>query len=234
MISIRPSRAAIMFTAIVVLTAVVLVAMIRTEKPSPTPSDLQVAVGSSHEGFEWVQALVQETGFDPPLTPVQKERLAQQCVSILSTYMAGSSEDYLELMNSWGGELRESYGPELVHNRWTQATHSFPWVEVEQGRWTIGRPERNPETGAINHNNTIFDGPMAIQSSLFDFDDDKRRLFQADANALISVEGPVRSLDGSRTLVKMYLLWSPNLERWLPSTMVYKGHKGDGLPRVVF
>lgn len=222
---------------LIVVATVAVLLLNRSESGEQAPGDTRASLASAESEasseFRWVRDLAMESVFDPPLTLVQQETLAEQCESIMSVYMNGDADDYLAMIDSWGGWLRESYEVEDIQRRWTQATHKFPWAEIERKKWAVGRTERAPEDGAIDHTNEEFDGLTAIQSSLFDFGDDRKALNQ-DYNALVSFQGTARSADGSRTYVHMLFLWSPSLGRWLPATLVNQAQEGDSLPRVVF
>lgn len=183
--------------------------------------------------YGWVGELAMKAEFDPPLTPSQQSLLAKQSESLIDSYMDGDASDYIALMTSWGGWLREPYEEADLQKRWTQASHKFPWIGIERERWVIQRPPRNPETGGIDLTDDEFDGISAIQTSLFDFGDDLKAL-NTNPDVPIMIYGPVRSADGSRSSVMILMIWSPSLGKWLPSTLINQAQGEDSLPKVIF
>lgn len=156
------------------------------------------------------------------LSPMQVDLLAEQFGSILSVHAGGGPDDYIELMQSWGGTLLLTER-DLAEFRpgWKGPDDPLSIKKYAIDDLTL-IAQQAPKQPALR-------APAPGQFSLttisqFQFESRQSDLFGATKEALVLVSAETNG--GDQLDLQYSFLWSPQDNRWIPLQMTATSRSG--------
>jgi len=192
----------------------------------------QVAAARGPDAGDFRPALESALRRDP-VTPAledhQREDFVNFCGQMLEAYSQPAWDDYVLLMQSLGGALRDPSLKDRLAKHWGPTGLSFPWAAIDADSLRI-EPIRRLSDGAV-----ITPGdrarPILHVESKFDFGVDRLKLGKAADRALC-----FRAVDqrGFEHNVWIILGWDEDRNRWIPLWLWADDPPGEWTSPVIF
>lgn len=169
-----------------------------------------------------------------PLDSKLRESFIRDVSALVATWSCGSQARYLELMNAWGGKFRFDEGQGVPGAKWRDPTDDLAVASVLVGKTTCRVvPEEELDKGVRLPPSTVAGRPGALTMSMIDFGVSPLALISAGGDTA-EVVVPITTNDGTEIEVRMWMVWSESLGRWIPCFADLRGEIGRPLPNIIF
>lgn len=165
------------------------------------------------------------------LSPSQIEQIVNQSAAILQVRAGGAFDDYLELMESWGGTCRLTENDlEMVRPGWKPPEHPLSIAFYGVDQLTIEVTDASPKSRHFVGESGI---SQLVTMSQFQFKADRQSLIESGANQ-ISITMPCQTNSGVAVARTDVFIWSNMDDAWLPLHTMLSTTEGVPKLRTIF
>lgn len=193
---------------------------INSDRP---PSDVENVPDDDVSVEMLAEAIGDERGF-AGLSVDQQQKLVRRVTAITQVRDNGTAQDYVSLMESWGGSFPnlpgnasesavQAYGDRLISN-WQGKGHEYGVSQryIEQASIRVAS---RGEPGEANRRPAKKMTASSARITSFHFDDDVKAL-AAEGTMALEVSMPIVLNNGIEREEGFLMLWSEKEEQWLP------------------